>query len=69
MKTLIIDDERLAREELKSMLAKYDFLDIVDEALLRPGRFDRIIQVPNPDTKGRQHIFELLSFLLYIIFL
>ncbi|MES2587445.1 MAG: LytTR family DNA-binding domain-containing protein [Bacteroidota bacterium] len=32
MKTLIIDDERLAREELKSMLAKYDFLDVVDEA-------------------------------------
>ena len=32
MKTIIIDDERLAREELKSMLVKYDFLDIVDEA-------------------------------------
>ena len=34
-------------------------LDIVDEALLRPGRFDRIIEVPNPDVKGRQHIFEI----------
>ena len=34
-------------------------LDIVDEALLRPGRFDRIIKVPNPDEKGRQHIFEI----------
>jgi transitional endoplasmic reticulum ATPase len=34
-------------------------LDIVDEALLRPGRFDRIIEVPNPDSKGRQHIFEI----------
>ena len=34
-------------------------LDIVDEALLRPGRFDRIIEVPNPDTEGRQHIFEI----------
>ena len=34
-------------------------LDIVDEALLRPGRFDRIIEVPNPDAKGRQHIFEI----------
>jgi two-component system LytT family response regulator len=32
MKTIIIDDERLAREELKSMLLKYDFLDIIDEA-------------------------------------
>ena len=34
-------------------------LDIVDEALLRPGRFDRIIQVPNPDTKGREQIFKI----------
>jgi transitional endoplasmic reticulum ATPase len=34
-------------------------LDIVDEALLRPGRFDRIIEVPNPDTKGREKIFKI----------
>ena len=34
-------------------------LDIVDEALLRPGRFDRVIKVPNPDEKGRLHIFEI----------
>lgn len=32
MRTIIIDDERLAREELKSMLSKFDFLDIVAEA-------------------------------------
>ncbi|MEM3143729.1 MAG: CDC48 family AAA ATPase [Candidatus Nitrosotenuis sp.] len=34
-------------------------LDIVDSALLRPGRFDRIIEVPKPDAKGRKHIFEI----------
>jgi transitional endoplasmic reticulum ATPase len=34
-------------------------LDIVDEAILRPGRFDRIIEVPNPDTKGREQIFKI----------
>ncbi len=34
-------------------------LDIVDEALLRPGRFDRIIEVPNPDIKGREQIFKI----------
>ncbi len=34
-------------------------LDIVDEALLRPGRFDRIIEVPKPDARGRRHIFEI----------
>ena len=34
-------------------------LDIVDDALLRPGRFDRIISVPNPDAKGREKIFKI----------
>ncbi len=34
-------------------------LDIVDEALLRPGRFDRIIEVPMPDEKGRENIFKI----------
>jgi transitional endoplasmic reticulum ATPase len=34
-------------------------LDMVDSALLRPGRFDRIIEVPKPDVKGRRHIFEI----------
>jgi two-component system LytT family response regulator len=32
MRTIIIDDERLAREELKSMLSSYPFLNIIDEA-------------------------------------
>ena len=29
--------------------------DIIDEALLRPGRFDRILQVPPPDKEGGIH--------------
>ena len=48
-------------EELNNVLiiGATNRLDIIDEALLRPGRFDRIIKVPNPDEKGRQHIFEI----------
>ena len=48
-------------EELNNVLiiAATNRLDIIDEAFLRPGRFDRIIKVPNPDEKGRQHIFEI----------
>lgn len=33
--------------------------DILDTALLRPGRFDRRITVPTPDVKGREEIFKV----------
>ena len=33
--------------------------DIIDPALLRPGRFDRQILVPEPDEKAREKIFEI----------
>lgn len=34
-------------------------LDMIDDALLRPGRFDRILEVPLPDSKARKNIFEI----------
>ncbi len=33
--------------------------DMLDPALLRPGRFDRLVQVDLPDRKGRKHILKL----------
>jgi transitional endoplasmic reticulum ATPase len=33
--------------------------DILDPALLRPGRFDRVIYVPPPDADGRYQIFQI----------
>ncbi|MDX1442002.1 MAG: AAA family ATPase, partial [Nitrosopumilaceae archaeon] len=48
-------------EELHNVLivGATNRLDIVDEALLRPGRFDRIIRVPIPDVKSREQIFKI----------
>ena len=48
-------------EELHNVLiiGATNRLDIVDPAILRPGRFDRIIQVPMPDAKGRENIFKI----------
>ena len=33
--------------------------DILDPALLRPGRFDRVMYVPPPDERGRYQIFQI----------
>ncbi|MGV9203767.1 MAG: CDC48 family AAA ATPase [Promethearchaeia archaeon] len=35
--------------------------DILDPALIRPGRIDRILLVPPPDKEGREEIFEIFS--------
>ncbi|MBI4522693.1 MAG: AAA family ATPase, partial [Deltaproteobacteria bacterium] len=48
-------------EELKGVwiLAATNRLDIVDPALLRPGRFDLILELPLPDEKGRLEILKI----------
>ena len=33
--------------------------DIVDEALLRPGRFDRLLEIPLPDNDARKEILKI----------
>ncbi|AOL16144.1 proteasome-activating nucleotidase [Sulfolobus sp. A20] len=41
------------------VIAATNRIDILDPALLRPGRFDRIIEVPLPDLRGRIEIFNI----------
>merc|ERR1719247_3994390 len=41
------------------VLAGTNRVDILDQAILRPGRFDRQITVGKPDIKGRQEIFAV----------
>ncbi|MEM0263282.1 MAG: proteasome-activating nucleotidase [Saccharolobus sp.] len=41
------------------VIAATNRIDILDPALLRPGRFDRIIEVPLPDFKARVEIFNI----------
>lgn len=47
-------------EEVKVLvIGATNRVDMLDSALLRPGRFDRIVKVDLPDKKGRQHILRL----------
>jgi proteasome regulatory subunit len=48
------------REDIK-ILAATNRPDILDTALLRPGRFDRLVEVPLPNKEGRSAIFAIHS--------
>jgi proteasome regulatory subunit len=41
------------------IMAATNRIDMLDPAILRPGRFDRIIEIPLPDEKGREAIFKI----------
>lgn len=43
------------------IIAATNRIDILDPALLRPGRFDRIIEIPMPSAAGRLRILEIHS--------
>ena len=48
-------------DEMKNVLVvgATNRLDMIDNAILRPGRFDKIFEVPKPDMDGRMDIFKI----------
>ncbi len=56
---LLVEMDGFEANESVIIVAATNRPDVLDPALLRPGRFDRQITVPNPDIKGRAKILEV----------
>ena len=53
---LLVEMDGFESNEGVIIIAATNRKDVLDPALLRPGRFDRQVTVPNPDIKGREKI-------------
>ena len=58
---LLVEMDGFESNEGVILLAATNRADVLDKALLRPGRFDRQIHVPNPDINGRKKILDIHS--------
>ena len=58
---LLVEMDGFSKNEGVIVLAATNRPDILDPALLRPGRFDRQIHVGRPDVKGREEILKVHS--------
>ncbi|MEI6312386.1 MAG: ATP-dependent zinc metalloprotease FtsH [Bacteroidota bacterium] len=56
---LLVEMDGFGGEKGLIMLAATNRPDVLDSALLRPGRFDRQISIDRPDLKGREQIFNV----------
>ena len=56
---LLVEMDGFEANEGVILLAATNRPDVLDPALLRPGRFDRQVQVPNPDINGRRKILDV----------
>ncbi len=58
---LLSEMDGFNKKENIIVMAATNRLDIIDPALLRPGRFDKIIETPYPSNTARKKIFEIHS--------
>lgn len=58
---LLVEMDGFSSEETIIVLAATNRPEMLDQALLRPGRFDRQITIPSPDLKGRLDILKIHS--------
>ena len=58
---LLVEMDGFSSEETIIVLAATNRPEMLDKALLRPGRFDRQITIPAPDMKGREEILKIHS--------
>lgn len=56
---LLVEMDGFSSEKGVIILAATNRQDILDSALLRPGRFDRVISIDKPDLVGREQIFKV----------
>jgi cell division protease FtsH len=56
---LLVEMDGFEQNESIIIIAATNRPDVLDPALLRPGRFDRQIMVPNPDVNGREKILKV----------
>jgi cell division protease FtsH len=58
---LLVEMDGFSQSDNIVVVAATNRADILDSALLRPGRFDRQVTVGNPDLKGREQILRVHS--------
>src|SRR3979490_3107988 len=56
---LLVEMDGFEANEGVILIAATNRPDVLDPALLRPGRFDRLVVVPNPDVNGREKILRV----------
>ncbi len=59
LNALLVEMDGFSSEKGVIILAATNRPDVLDTALLRPGRFDRQISIDKPDLKGREQIFKV----------